>query len=153
RGRVRPPLQQPTDAGLRAVREVALEFGPGGGEGGPAVEVNHAPEVPRGLAVGLVRSPVLEGHASLLQERLGGHVAEILRFAPAEAAAEGQLTLAVGQAVLLAGQQRLDAEPALPVRLDGSGGIVEPRPPPLRAEPQLQFDAGPRLPARINQAA
>src|SRR5262245_9307035 len=85
--------------------------------------------------------------------RLHLHVAQVLRLARAEGRAESQITLAVGQAELVAGQQRSNAEAAFLVRLDAPGEIVAPARPVLRVERHLQLHAGPRLPVRIDQAA
>ena len=41
-----PPFQQPVDRRFGAVLQVALDLVPGGGEAGPAVQVDDPPQVP-----------------------------------------------------------------------------------------------------------
>src|SRR4029453_9681665 len=49
--------EKAVDTRLRAVLEVALQFVPGGGEPGPAVQVDDAAKVPRALLIGRVGRP------------------------------------------------------------------------------------------------
>src|SRR5437588_577041 len=47
------------------------------------------------------------------------HVTQILRLAGPQSGAETDITMVRSQVVIQAGQQRVDAEPAIAVRLDG----------------------------------
>ena len=58
---VRLAGQHPVDAGLRPVLDVALDFAPGGGEAGPAVQLNDPAQAPRGAVVRLVGRPRARG--------------------------------------------------------------------------------------------
>ena len=64
------PFQQPVDRRFGAVLQVAPDLVPGGGEAGPAVQVDDPAEVPGRIGVGDISRP---GVARLRRIRIGPH--------------------------------------------------------------------------------